>query len=195
MGNVLVVFATHYGQTRAIATYLAQCLRESGNTVDQYDITDKPPAPDAYDAVVLGSRIELGHHAPALLDYIARHREALEARPTGFFSVSMAAVPRDDPSGYMTTMFDEVGWHPSEAVALGGALPYRHYGPILRFVMKRISKSAGHTTDTSRDHVFTDYAQVKAFADSMAWWLEQHTRAAAGVRARPDVAHGVAGRT
>jgi len=119
-----------------------------------------------------------------LLDYIEVHREALENRPTGFFSVSMAAAPRDsgaapgpDPSGYMTHMFEQVGWHPSEAVAFAGGLPYRRYNWILRFVMKRISKAAGHTTDTTRNHVFTDYAQVEELADRMAWLLDHNARA------------------
>ena len=56
------------------------------------------------------------------------------------------------------------GWHPGRAVSFAGALPYTRYNPLLRFVMKRIS----HTTDTSRDHDFTDWKAVRAFADAIA---------------------------
>jgi uncharacterized membrane protein len=45
---------------------------------------------------------------------------------------------------------------------------HRKYGWFLRLTMKRISKRAGHTTDTTRDHVFTDYVAVAAFADRIA---------------------------
>jgi len=39
---------------------------------------------------------------------------------------------------------------------------------ILRLVMKMISRSAGHATDTSRDHEYTGWAQVQRFAASIA---------------------------
>jgi menaquinone-dependent protoporphyrinogen oxidase len=82
-----------------------------------------------YDAVVLGSRVELGRHAPELLAYVRAHRDALRATPTAFFSVSMAAANASagaDPEHYMQTTFDALAWHPTMSVAFGGALPYRN---------------------------------------------------------------------
>jgi hypothetical protein len=34
--------------------------------------------------------------------------------------------------------------------------------------MKRIARAAGHTTDTSRDHDFTDWEAVGRFAEAIA---------------------------
>jgi menaquinone-dependent protoporphyrinogen oxidase len=170
MASILILYASHFGQTRAIATRLAQELR-GRHHVELVDAQDRdPPAPDRFDIVVVGSRVEAGLHGPDVRNYLAHHREALRNKPTAFFSVSMAAAAPSathDPNGYMATLFDEVEWHPTIAVALAGALPYRKYNWFLRFMMKRISRSGGHTTDTSRDHEFTDWQRVHELADQI----------------------------
>jgi menaquinone-dependent protoporphyrinogen oxidase len=179
MSRFLVLFASHFGQTRRIAERIAEHLRELRHKVDLVDVRHESrgmPSPQDYDAVVLGSRVELGRHAPELYGYISAQVDALRELPTAFFSVSMAAARPSasaDPNGYMDTMFGELGWRPARAVAFAGGLPYRKYGWLLRFIMKRISRSAGHTTDTSRDHEFTDWARVERFADEIAAMVPQ----------------------
>lgn len=142
-----------------------------------------PQPPHAFDEVILGSRVEFGRHAPPILAYIREHRRALSAIPTGFFSVSMAAATstRRDPNGYLVKTFGMLRWAPNESVAFGGGLPYTRYGLIMRFVMKHVSRRGGHTTDTARDHKFTDFATVSVFADRMAALLAPHRE-----RSAPD---------
>lgn len=176
MNKVLVLYGTHYGQTRAIAMKISERLREQGAQTDVLDArySQQLPAPDGYDAVVLGSRVEIGRHAPQIVDYIREHREVLERIPTAFFSVSMAAsstTAGSDPSGYLHGLFEKLDWQPTCAAAFAGGLPYRKYNWLTRFIMKRISKSAGHTTDTSKNHVFTDWNAVRELADEIVGHL------------------------
>jgi menaquinone-dependent protoporphyrinogen oxidase len=179
MSRILILYASHFGQTRAIARTIADRLREQGHEVMLADTRDSPvPTPERFDAVVLGSRVELGRHAADVRNYMIHHRDALEHRPTAFFSVSMSAARADagaDPDNYLATLFEDVGWKPALRVAFAGALPYRQYGWLMRFIMKRISRSAGHTTDTSRNHEFTSWPAVRAFADAIAAALPDHT--------------------
>ena len=184
MSRILIVYSSHYGQTCVIANRIAQRLRETN--AHEVEVADagpgwkQVPRPDAYDAVIVGSRVELGRHAAAVIAYLKEHRDALERRLTAVFSVSMSASTPGagrDPQGYLSKLFAELGWTPSESTALAGALPYRKYGWFLRRVLKQISKRAGHTTDTSRDHVFTDDAAVTAFADRIAARLVELGRA------------------
>jgi len=172
--RILLVYASHFGQTFAIASRIAQRLRDIGHHVELANadagIRMLPP-PDDYDAVILGSRIEYQHHDRKLVDYIRVYRDALTRMPTGFFSVSMAAAtpsPDGDPAHYLAGLFEGTGWHPTEATAFAGALAYRRYGWFTRQLMRAISKRKGGTTDTSRDHVFTDWTAVLAFADRFA---------------------------
>jgi menaquinone-dependent protoporphyrinogen oxidase len=121
--------------------------------------------------VVLGSRIEVGRYAPSLAAYVRDHRAALGEIPTALFSVSMAAASTDkgpDPEGYLAKICSELGWEPTRRIAIAGGLKYRAYGLITRFVMKMISRRTGRTTDTSKDHEFTDWEVVRRFAGEIA---------------------------
>ncbi len=174
MARVLILYATHHGQTRAVALAIAQRLRNGGNEVDLADVREwhRLPRAASYDAVVLGSRVEFGRHAGELLSYICAQRGALSRVPTAFFSVSMAASKPgggEDPEQYMAKAFAQVAWHPVLSAAFGGALPYRTYNWVTRLVMKRVSRKAGHPTDTSRNHELTDWTRVAAFADRIAY--------------------------
>jgi len=171
MSHILIAYASHYGQTEKIATQLAEHLHQKGHEVALADArTTKVPAPESYDVVVLGSRVEGGHHATEIRAYVRWHLGALESMPTAFFSVSMSAAgpdPGPDPDGYLESTFADLRWRPTRSIAFAGGLPYRKYGWFMRFVMKRISRAAGRTTDTSRDHEMTDWEAVRRFADEI----------------------------
>jgi menaquinone-dependent protoporphyrinogen oxidase len=172
MSRILIVYASSYGQTRAVAHAVAARLRECGHVVELGDAAcgvARLPPPDDYDAVVLGSRVEYGRHARSIAAYVGRHLDRLRAMPTGFFSVSMSASalgPARD--AYLARFIADSGWRPGRAVSIAGALHYTEYGWLTRLVMKRIAKSHGQPTDTRRDHVFTDWGAVARFADELA---------------------------
>jgi menaquinone-dependent protoporphyrinogen IX oxidase len=80
------------------------------------------PPPQDYDAVVLGSRIRWGQHAPEILEYVREHRDELGHKPSAFFSVSLAvALPFTgaDPRGHLRRTFEELAWSPDHAASLG----------------------------------------------------------------------------
>ncbi|MDB4961471.1 MAG: flavodoxin domain protein [Myxococcales bacterium] len=169
MSHILILYASHYGQTRKIAVRISEVLHEQGINFTLVDAGGPtlPPSPEAYDVVVIGSRVEAGKHARDIRSYIHTHQEALQHRPTAFFSVSMAASTvelGDDPNGYLRATFEELDWRPQLAAAFAGKLAYREYGWFLRVVMKMVSRSAGHPIDTSRNHELTDWTAVRNFA-------------------------------
>jgi menaquinone-dependent protoporphyrinogen oxidase len=171
MSRILIAYASSFGQTRKIAGTLAAELRDRGHEVELADALLAPPPPvEDYDAVAIGSRIQFGLHARPLLEYILANRAELQAIPSYAFVVSMAAAGARaaDPDGYIAKLLAITHWQPRIAAAFAGGLPYRRYPWYLRFVMKLISRSAGHSTDTHRDHEYTDWAQVGYFAASIA---------------------------
>jgi menaquinone-dependent protoporphyrinogen oxidase len=169
--RILVVYSTSHGQTAAIARALADRLRHHGRDVVLADVSVEPaPAPAGFDAIVIGSRIHIGKHAAGIHHYVAKHRTTLSAVPTSFFTVSMSAAgkpPDSDPNGYLEQFFRTESWRPNRSAAFGGALPYRRYGWVLRQVMRAISKRGGHSTDTSKNHEYTDWSAVRDFADAI----------------------------
>jgi menaquinone-dependent protoporphyrinogen oxidase len=177
MKRILVVFATSHGQTEKIAEAIAARLRTIGHDVSVADASLGPPAPDDYDAVVLGSRLEIGGFSRSIARYVDHHRRALGARWSGFYSVSMsAASPNPKAATEVQAIIDKflarTRWCPRRVASFAGGLAYTQYGPITRFIMKRISAANGGETDTSRDHEYTDWAAVDAFADQLAQDLE-----------------------
>jgi len=171
MSRILIAYASSYGQTRKIAGTIAADLRHNGHVVElAAALTSPPPPVQDYDAVVLGSRVQFGTHARPIIDYITANRAELQGIPSYFFSVSMSAADAHalDPQGYLEKLFATTQWRPRVAIAIAGGLPYRQYGFVLGAVMKLISRHGGHATDTSRDHEYTDWAQVGRFATGIA---------------------------
>lgn len=179
MPDVLVAYSTKQHQTEAIAAAIVKRLQERGLTVDAYDLADRAvPSPGDYAVVALGGAIHIGHHARSLRRYVEVHRDALAARPTAFFSVSLSAA-RDRPEARsaITAIADaferDTGWQPDRRAFIAGALKYSEYGFFTRWIMKRIAAAEGGDTDTSRDYEYTDWAQVTAFADEIAALCER----------------------
>ena len=179
MPRILLLYASTEGQTELIAERVAHTLREKGNHVDLLP-ADADPArldPSTYDGVMVGASIHYGNHPAYLRALIRRHRDALAARPSAFFSVSLSAGgPRPKPAAaqrYIDKFIRKTGWQPQMAVSFAGALKYSFYGPIKRRVMIVFVGLGGGNTDTSQDYEYTDWDAVQRFADAYAQRLKQ----------------------
>jgi len=63
---------------------------------------------------------------------------------------------------------EESAWTPQWIASFPGALYYREYNPLVRWLLRRISVRAGGPTDTSQDHEFTRWDEVARFARDFA---------------------------
>ena len=132
---------------------------------------------DAYDGVVVGASVHAGSFQSGVTRFAESNRESLAAHPNGFYFLSLtaaddAAESREAVAGLGAAMEAETGWRPDEVAAFAGALRYSEYGPIKRFVMRRIARRYDGGTDTSRDYEYTDWDEVDAFADRFAERVE-----------------------
>lgn len=169
--RLLIVFATSYGQTRRIADRISGVLEEHGIEVDIIDAKERKPFihSSKWDAVVVGASIIARGHQPAIREFIARNLDDLNKMPSAFFSVcaSAGSVHEKSREAAQTLRADflaDVGWRPSLDVSFAGAINFTEYNWLLRFYMKYASRLNGGSTDTSRDHEYTDWNQVEAFA-------------------------------
>lgn len=173
--RVAIVFQTRYGQTEKIAQRLADQLKSSGHEVTLLPIRKRviPPSVSEFDMVLIGAPVYAGRYPPTLLNWVSRQNEALNRLSCGFFSVSLnAADPRPkarrEDDRLLREFLEQSGLHPEWVASLAGALHYRKYNLLIRYMMKRISAKAKGPTDTSRDHEMTDWARVDAFASAVA---------------------------
>jgi menaquinone-dependent protoporphyrinogen oxidase len=141
----------------------------------------------AYEAVVIAGSVHMGKFERELVRFVAKHRTDLERLPSAFVSVSMSEAVLQSTSttrsqrveaqarveAALARFRDETGWDPPHTLSIPGALMYRSYGSIMRFIMRAIARSTGTPTDVSRNHVLTDWSALTHFATAFANELEK----------------------
>ena len=85
-----------------------------------------------------------------------------------------------DATRCLNEFLEQTGWEPTSTSIVAGALLYRKYGFIKRWMMKMIVKRGGGDTDTSRNYVYTDWEAVDQFANEFAVRLAERTEAVMG---------------
>jgi len=174
-----MVYGTTEGQTRKISHFIEAILKDRGHEVTVADASETPPPPSLYDAVIIGASVHIHKYQSAVLRYITRHIEVLNKIPTAFFSVCLAVASDMDEehkeAAKITNDFlEHIGWKPLMTTQIAGALKYTQYDFFTRLVMKRIAKREGRTTDTSRDHEYTNWDAVREFAEEFAVKIKIH---------------------
>lgn len=173
MANIAILYGTTEGQTAKVSEYVAEVARDHGYVAETLDIEklSNDFSLEGYAAAIVGASIHMGEHENYVRDFVKENRESLERVPSAFFSVSLTAREHTDEAraqtrGYVEKFVEETGWHPDMVGIFGGALLYTQYGFIKRHFMKKISKDMGGAdTDTSRDYEYTDWNDVRHFAE------------------------------
>jgi menaquinone-dependent protoporphyrinogen oxidase len=184
MKPVLVLYATREGHTRRIAEHIAATVRARGHDAQVVDAAHVPAgfSLDAYAAAVIAASVHAGQHEKEIVEFVNLHRAELEHIPAVFLSVSLSEAGVEDPAStperraqaaadvqrMIDAFLKATGWHPSKVRAVAGALSYSKYNFLVRFVMKRIAKAQGASTDTSRDHELTDWAALDHIVDELS---------------------------
>ncbi|GAB3023258.1 flavodoxin domain-containing protein [Natronobiforma cellulositropha] len=171
MSRVLVAYGSSEGQTAAIAERIGDTLAGLGHEVALVHVDHAPDSVSlsAYDGVVVAASVHREAHQRGVLEFARTHRRALSDRPSAFVSVSLTAAgaaetDERETRRYIDEFCADTGWTPDLTEPVAGALAYRRYGLLTRFVMRYIAGRKGLETDTSRDHEYTDWDAVDAFA-------------------------------
>ena len=173
MTRILVLYGTTHGHTARIAQSVADTLRRHGGSVDVVEAGTEHPRPEDYAAVVVAASVKAGKYPRPVRQWVRAHAEALNGRPTAFISVCLAVLQQEPAvqqavAAIMTRFLTAAGWRPAVTRTVAGALLYTRYNLLTRWVMQRIARKAGGDTDTSRDYEYTDWADLRAFAEAFA---------------------------
>jgi menaquinone-dependent protoporphyrinogen oxidase len=181
--SVVIFSATREGHTCRVAEHIADALHDRRVAVDLLDVRQlrKPIDWAAYQTAVVAASVHLGRHEPEMIAFVRRHRLELERLSAAFISVTLSQAGAQDAhapidkrraaAADVQRMIDhfvtETGWQPAHVLPVAGALMYRRYNPLIRFVMKRIAGKAGVPTDSSRNYDFTDWPAVDRFVEGV----------------------------
>lgn len=171
--RILVLHSGKYGQTRKVAERMVDRLREAGAAVDVTDLRAAPPAEiDGYDAVVIGGAVHAGNHLRAQERWMRTHADAINSRPSAVFSVSLSASDdgpgQVDATKHLDELLSRTGVAPTQRTVIAGALAYRDYNPLIRWMMRRLARRKGLSDDTSTNVELTDWDAVDGFAATLA---------------------------
>ena len=169
MARLLIIYSSRYGQTCKIAHRLEHDANMIGIFADVIEIGQALPLPlEDYVGVIMGTPIYLGKSASTLINWVKKNKNQLQRIPTGLYSVSLNAADtraeaRIADKRLIQDFINKTSWTPTVSKSFAGALRYSAYNPIIRFIMKRISKSAGGPTDTTQDYELTNWDDVDSF--------------------------------
>ena len=127
------------------------------------------PGPGEYDAIVVAASLRAGRYQRPVRNWLRKHAISLRGKPGAFISVCLAVRdPRPESQARLTSIMrsfvEACGWSPIYLKPVAGALAYTKYRWFTRWIMKRIAAKMGGDTDTTRDHEYTDWADLRAFA-------------------------------
>lgn len=172
-GQILIFYGTNYGQTAKVARFIADRLTTHGVATKLVNGDEAPHDLSIadFDGVIVGGSIIRGRHQRCVRRFVSDNRDALNRVPSAFFSVSGSAGNRAargqiDAQRCIEEFLCETGWHPVLTERVAGAMAFTKYNPLLRWMLRQISKRNGGPTDASRDHELTDWIRVERFADA-----------------------------
>ena len=169
MASILIVYSTTDGHTRKICDELVQAIEQLGERVTVCEIGDPSlPDPAGFDRIVIGASIRYGKHDRAVYDFIERHQDTLQGRPSAFFSVNLVARKphkrQPDTNPYVRKFLTQITWRPDRVGVFAGKLNYPIYTPLDRLIIRLIMWMTKGPTDPATVAEFTDWDQVRDFA-------------------------------
>ena len=159
MNRILVLYGTTDGHTATIAQTIGKTLNAVGFDVDVIQAGAADPRPADYAGIIVAASVQAGGYQKAVGRWLAAHVTEFGSRPTAFVSACLGVLQKDPK---VDAELDAI----VVRKVVAGALLYTRYGFFKRWMMKRIVAKAGGQTDTSRDHDYTDWDDVREFARS-----------------------------
>jgi menaquinone-dependent protoporphyrinogen oxidase len=173
---ILIIYATREGQTRHVAEHLAEALKAQQRESRLFDAAQLPAgfSMTDYSAAIVCASVHVGKHEREMYNFVKRHRKELQLMPAVFLSVSLSEAAAENPEApaeqraearakvqqSIETFLAKTNWRPTHIKAVAGALMYRRYMLPVRFMMRHIAVAQGMPNDTSKNHEFTDWADV-----------------------------------
>jgi menaquinone-dependent protoporphyrinogen oxidase len=182
MSRILVLYGTTDGHTAKVATALGDTLRASGVDVDLVEAGTREPGPQDYAGVIVAASVHAAGYQRPVRRWVRRHAAALRGKPTAFVSVCLGVLQKDpkvlqELTAIRERFFTATGWRPTMTETVAGALLYTKYNWVKRWIMKRIVRKAGGDIDTTRDYEYTNWTDVRQFANRFSSFVAGTSRA------------------
>lgn len=171
MRKVLLVYGTSQGQSKRVGVEITEELRRLGIAADLVSSRDAGGLGSLaeYDGFILGGSVHLSRFQRSLVRWAKAHSRELGARPSAFYSVCLGVLQPDADvqraeRRVVEDFFRSTSWQPAEWRIFAGALAYTRLGFFAKRLLRMIAAKAGGGTDIRRDYEYTDWDEVRSFA-------------------------------
>lgn len=166
MASLLVLYATHEGQTRRIIEHMVSQVTDWH--VEWVRLGEEPSRPlGEYRKILVGASIRYGHFPKALDRLVQQYAAELNQLDAAFVGVCLTArkPEKSEPHTnlYMRKWLARSDWRPRHCAVFAGALLYSRYTWWQSLIIQFIMWMTGGSTDTSKDLEFTDWQRVDKF--------------------------------
>jgi menaquinone-dependent protoporphyrinogen oxidase len=150
--KVLIAYASRCGSTSGVADVVGQVLCGTGTSIDVRLVGNVHDL-DQYQSVIVGSAIRMGRWLPEAIDFVKKHRDALQQVPTAYFVVCITmkddtAANRSKVLAYLDPVRKETPQlQPADIGLFAGAVDFSK----LSFVYKSVLKAKGVTEGDFRN--------------------------------------------
>lgn len=163
--KVLVFYGTIEGQTRKIASHVAETLERVGHEVVLADAADKTAevAPGGFDKVILAGSVHERRHPPLFEMFIAAERNTLDPARTLLVSVSLMAAfeeSRDQAGDFVTELQMRTGFTPGSVALVAGAVRPGSYDYFATQVVRHVVMRGRAYRPEDGTREFTDWAAL-----------------------------------
>ncbi|MCX8997713.1 protoporphyrinogen oxidase [Rhizobiaceae bacterium BDR2-2] len=175
---ILVGYTSIEGQTRKIASAIAEQVEDRGHRAILFDVASMAEyALERPEAAILCAPVHGGRYPAPFFEFVRGERDWLNSVPSAFVSVSLMIVSdftdeRDEARHFADLLVAETGWTPREVAHVAGALRFTEYDFFKRWMVRRIAAKAPANEGAAgtADREFTDWREVALFVDG---WLEK----------------------
>ncbi|MFY0610690.1 MAG: protoporphyrinogen oxidase [Hyphomicrobiaceae bacterium] len=169
--RLILIYGTVEGQTQKIANEVARHLGLGATEVRVIDANETAGEVHLqdFDGCIVAASVHQQRYSDAVNNFVRAHVQDLNAQPTAFISVSLAASfaeGRDEAQSYVERLLERSGWRPTMTHNAAGALRYTKYDFFQEQIIRHIVLKGRDVDELKGEHEFTDWAALKAFADA-----------------------------
>ena len=169
--KILIIYSSTDGHTKKICEVIKENLINKGElhltsieNVSEINV-------QFYDYIIIGASIRYGKHNRKVFDFIEKNLNIIENKKNAFFSVNVVArkneknTPETNP--YIKKFLSKTRWKPKKLGVFAGKVDYPNYSFINKQIIRFIMFITKGPIDTSKSFEFTNWDNVKKFAQEI----------------------------
>ena len=163
--RVFIAYGSTEGQTRKIAQTVSDQICGLGHDVELFDTSGLlgELSPSSFDKIIVAGSVHNKRHQESVELFAMANLKALQAKPTLFISVSIAAAFEEglpDAQSYVDSFVSDIGWQPGQTLLVAGAVRHGEYGYFKELVVEQIVLKDLGLDDPKKDHEFTNWESL-----------------------------------